>query len=409
MESTGNELSTASNNHQRYFMSIDTENTGAQRNKAHPFDPRNKCVALGVGLYEIGTGVRVCYEELYDIDGISHSKALDEFLLTKSEVTVGFNLKYDLHWIRRVLPDFFTHIIAGPIFDCQVAEFVLSYQQTQYPSLNETAIRLGDVGKLDIVATEYWDKGFDTDQVPEPILLQYLERDVDSTAFVFVRQLQEIKANNCGQIIKASMQDQKMLQEIEWNGQLYDTEQSKKAECELAKEMVKVREELCVLTNATHPQFNWSSPVQLRSLLYGGTVVYDIRVPNGTFKTGQRAGQIKYNWTQEFVSYPRLFNPPPAKKDKLPGTGKDEIKKLKATNKHTRRIKELLVLYSEMDQQLSLYYKGIPELSAEMGWSDGIIHGQLNQCVAVTGRLSSTRPNMQNVNKKTKRLFVSRF
>ena len=45
----------------------------------------------------------------------------------------------------------------------------------------------------------------------------------------------------------------------------------------------------------------------------------------------------------------------------------------------------------------------------EKAWEPNIIHGQLNQCVAATSRLSATQPNQQNIPPKMKEVLVSRY
>ena len=44
-----------------------------------------------------------------------------------------------------------------------------------------------------------------------------------------------------------------------------------------------------------------------------------------------------------------------------------------------------------------------------MNWETNVLHGQLNQCVARTGRLSSSKPNLQNFDGEIKQLFGSRY
>ena len=44
-----------------------------------------------------------------------------------------------------------------------------------------------------------------------------------------------------------------------------------------------------------------------------------------------------------------------------------------------------------------------------MNWKKDMIYGNLNQCVAVTGRLSSTKPNLQNVDPATKKYIETRY
>jgi DNA polymerase I-like protein with 3'-5' exonuclease and polymerase domains len=58
---------------------------------------------------------------------------------------------------------------------------------------------------------------------------------------------------------------------------------------------------------------------------------------------------------------------------------------------------------------VSTYYRGLLKLATELNWKENKIHGQLNQCVARTGRLSSSKPNLQNFDGGIKGLFYSRF
>ena len=60
-------------------------------------------------------------------------------------------------------------------------------------------------------------------------------------------------------------------------------------------------------------------------------------------------------------------------------------------------------------KRLTAYYQGLPELRSKMNWPVGKLHGILNQCVAKTGRLSSTKPNLQNFDGEIKQLFGSRY
>ena len=81
------------------ILCFDTENTGAQRNKANPYDPRNKCVLL-------------CTKQRDSITKEEHSvtwnpnNPVEMFELNKlmnsADVIVGMNLKYDLAWAKRL-------------------------------------------------------------------------------------------------------------------------------------------------------------------------------------------------------------------------------------------------------------------------------------------------------------------
>ncbi len=59
----------------------------------------------------------------------------------------------------------------------------------------------------------------------------------------------------------------------------------------------------------------------------------------------------------------------------------------------TYEIAQLVIDYRELDKLRATYADALPQMID----SDGRIHGNLNQTVAVTGRLSSTEPNLQNI------------
>jgi len=62
-----------------------------------------------------------------------------------------------------------------------------------------------------------------------------------------------------------------------------------------------------------------------------------------------------------------------------------------------------------LSKQYGTYFKGIPDKATESYWKDGMVYGQFNQCVATTGRLSSSGPNMQNIPESALTMFTSRF
>ncbi|MDX6530384.1 MAG: polymerase [Blastocatellia bacterium] len=59
----------------------------------------------------------------------------------------------------------------------------------------------------------------------------------------------------------------------------------------------------------------------------------------------------------------------------------------------TYELPRLIIEYRELDKLKSVYTDALPHQVA----ADGRIHGQLNQTVAATGRLSSSEPNLQNI------------
>lgn len=84
------------------------------------------------------------------------------------------------------------------------------------------------------------------------------------------------------------------------------------------------------------------------------------------------------------------------------------MRKLKLT-KEAKQIVELLKRYSELEKLRGTYLIGYSSLIEKMNWSSNTLHGTLNQCVAITGRLSSSKPNLQNADPITKVFMESKF
>ncbi len=89
-------------------------------------------------------------------------------------------------------------------------------------------------------------------------------------------------------------------------------------------------------------------------------------------------------------------------------TDEETLSALKAVGLAKKVIK-LLLERAKLAKMNSTYLQGWPNRIAEQDWQDNIIHSNLNQCVVVSGRLSSTKPNIQNPTKEAKQFCISRF
>jgi DNA polymerase I-like protein with 3'-5' exonuclease and polymerase domains len=196
---------------------------------------------------------------------------------------------------------------------------------------------------------------------------------------------------------------------MEYNGLLFDETRS----AELAEDLTEQIRRLDVLLMDYHntPDFNSNSTEHLSALLYGGTINLKRREVIGVFKTGTRAGQPKERWVDYPVIFPKLITPlrgSELAKEGFYSTDEATLKSLKGS-KNAKELVELLLRRATLEKRLSTYYEGLVKLRKEMKWSEGKLHGQLNQCVARTGRLSSSRPNLQNFDGEIKELFNTRF
>jgi DNA polymerase I-like protein with 3'-5' exonuclease and polymerase domains len=388
------------------------------QNKGNPFDVSNKLCLVGLG------------DKIYDIEYSEspYGHHLQEIRqeIESADLLVGFNIKFDLHWIRRYIND----IRFPPVWDCQLGAFILSHQQLPYPSLDKVCNSLGLGSKRNVVDNEYWSIGIDTPQVPIGILTEYLQGDLDITEKLYQYQ-KPLLLNN--KVFKLQCQDLLVLEEMEFNGMIYDTEESATRAEQCTSDIALLDKQILELVPVTG--INWNSSDHVSVVLFGGT----LRIPaildterslkDGSIKRGTKKGFRK-------VDMPRLLVPNP-KTELLPScmfkteadllyennkrvkegkavvqriysVAQDCLREYNAKSK-AKEIIDLLLRRAEMDKLLSTYFKGIPEIIQKLNWPKNEVHGNFNMCVAVTGRLSSSKPNQQNFHKEVKYLFRSRY
>jgi DNA polymerase I-like protein with 3'-5' exonuclease and polymerase domains len=193
---------------------------------------------------------------------------------------------------------------------------------------------------------------------------------------------------------------------MEATGILYDEQLCETRSQEVDDQISKIKQKL----TAYYPNvpINFGSGDHLSAFLYGGTVKEDGKEHVGFFKTGERKGQPKYkNIVIEHV-LPRLYTPlkgSELEKEGMFATDEGTLRKLKGK----KSVVNLLLELSKLEKLNGTYYKGLVKLRNEMHWPEGVLHGQFNQTIAGTGRLSSSKPNLQNFASELQDIFVSRY
>lgn len=334
-----------------------------------------------------------------------HYEDLDKTKIEPGSLLIGFNLKFDLHWLKRCGISY----DGCKVWCCQLAEFILERQTNPYPSLANTAIKYGLPAKLDVVKTEYWEKGIDTPDVPREILTEYANHDVELTYMVYLKQKEQFdKEPGLYKLFKLQCMDLLILTEMEANGLVYDKELCNKRKDETLLELEAVRKELSSVYKDV--PINFGSDNQVSCFLYGGTIKETVKEPDGFYKTGQKAGQIKYKNVVKEHTLPRMCQPlakTEAAKEGYFLTNKKTLAKLKGS--FAKKYVPLLLEVSKLEKLISSYFVGLQKTNEEFDWPDGMLHGQYNQCTARTGRLSSEKPNQQNISGKVKSIFITRM
>lgn len=303
------------------------------------------------------------------------------------------------------------------------------------------------------------------------------EGDLGNTELIFKGQLARARKYSQMKSILLNMGSLVYTIEAEYRGMYTDLPLGEQIAKELEEEIVQLKDKLMQYLPPDLPfEFNWGSRVQLSALIFGGDVKYKARVPifdedgNPTykqvtkehyeledgrlmevgeydalagdepehapslsrFKSGKRAGEpktkkVKVNdltqpktRIEEFVYRFEGFTEPDKEwEGKTPGVystssevmealGHRDIPFLKDLSRHAGAVKDLGTYFITDDGNGGK--KGMLTL---VDPDTLVIHHSLNHTATVTGRFSSTKPNLQNLSSgeksQVKKVFVSRW
>jgi DNA polymerase-1 len=320
-------------------------------------------------------------------------------IIDDHDLIIAFNLKHDLLWSRR----YGINLRGKNLWCCQYAEFCISGQTWRMPDLNTAAQNRGLEGKIN------WDWSAPFNTYPWADAAAYNARDLEIEFGLFQKQVEFLKDKvQLKRLIWNGCQDLGVTAEMEWNGLKYDHEKSLKEGNNILGRIRELEDKLRELAGL--PQFNSGSPRHVSALLFGGTIEWDEKEPfEFIYKNPKKPPITKFRTVTRNAVFPRLVEPLNGSAN-TNGFSTEEgiLKRLKATGKANEVISVLLDIRG-LDKLVGTYYHGIPKLALEMNWQNNILHGQLHHCVTGTGRLSSSKPNQQNLDYEVRTCLVTRF
>lgn len=379
------------------FLVLDVETTF----DGHVFNPNHK-------LYMVG-----CYDgttiSTYDIDYPSNPYGGEiqaiQRRIDDADILIGFNFKFDLHWLRRYGINF-QH---KPIWDLQYAEYTISGQTWRMPSLDVACTNRGIEGKSSYIYDNFWSKGIDTDLIPRHELREYLSQDLRCTWNLFQLQRDYLQERpKLKQLIWDGSQDLLVTEEMEWNGLKYNHEKSLELGNELLVDVAETDRALAEISGLDY--INWSSTQHVSAVLYGGVVKYEVKEPYlFVYKDGRTKPKVRTVSVE--TTLPRMVAPLKNSETATDGywsTDEGNLKQLRCSGVTKELINKILER-KKIKKRVDTYFHGIPKKAKEMEWAGNIIHGQLNHCVAATARLASAKPNLQNLDPEACRCLETRF
>jgi DNA polymerase I-like protein with 3'-5' exonuclease and polymerase domains len=157
--------------------------------------------------------------------------------------------------------------------------------------------------------------------------------------------------------------------------------------------------------------FNLNSNDHLSCLLYGGTIIEEVRLPVGVFKTGPKTGMPRYKVHLYEHELPKRFEPIRNSEMKKAGywsTSEDNLLKIKA-KKEGRQLLDNIIEIGKIEKLIGSYLVKFPQMLLDYRWDDGCLHGTYSHGITLTSRLASNSPNLQNAPPVMKKYITSRF
>lgn len=337
------------------------------------------------------------HQDNKNVDQRQNIKEIQEWI-NKADLLVAHNIKFDINWLRWIgikVPN-------NKLFCTSVAEYMIKGQRpTVSYKLGDTAKRYSLPVKLDKVA-EYWDAGYDTDEVPLSILIEYMMRDVELTLALYMIQKDLLMAKNMVKLAKYCFEVSGILSEAEVAGFDFDKDMAEHYVEELT-DVVKADEDR--LSEIAGFEVRCTMNQKLSVAMFGGKFKGRERVKK---RRTLKSGRVKETevWQDVVLEYPGIGIKPVDvwKSDK---TGyysckDDALKMYKARTKIQKEFITTLQRAKKNIKVIQTFYtekKDSSSLLKNIG-KDGRVHPQFNQTVTVTGRLSSKKPNGQNLPRK---------
>lgn len=281
---------------------------------------------------------------------VSALKELAAVLADSSRLKIGHNLKYDLHTFANEGIE-----VAGPYFDTMVAAHILAPDRSSV-SLDECSLR--ECGEQLQPISELIGSGakqITMRQVAVATATAYAAEDADFTWRLYEIFAPRLKEANLQSIFTdIEMPLLPVLFQMERRGILLDTEELNRQGEVLKADLKKVEAKIIKLAGV---DFNVASPDQLADVLFNKLKISAL---------GLR------------------------RKASRPSTAAAELEKIK----HSHPIVALIQEYREKAKLISTYIDALPAL---LDKKDHRLHTTFSQTIASTGRLSSMRPNLQNI------------
>ncbi len=332
---------------QQIEISFDTETTGLDANNAELVG-LSFCLTPGEGYYV------PCPSDIVEVSIILNY--FTDLFNDESKIWVGQNIKYDLLVLK-----WYGVELKGKVFDTMLAHYVIESEgRRNMDMLSAQYLGYQPIAIEELIGKKGKNQGTMRDVDLEKIK-EYAAEDADITLQlknVFTPLLKKKEVEKIFQEVESPLV--KVLADMEYEGVKVDMDFLNQYSKELETEAKRCEESVYSQAGV---RFNLSSPKQLGEVLFE-----KLQLDAKGRKT--KGGQYS--------------------------TGEDVLLKLS----HQNKIVEDILGFRELTKLKSTYVDALPQI---INKRTGRVHTSYGQAIAVTGRLSSNNPNLQNIPVRTER------
>ena len=368
---------------------------------AAPFYPDNRIVLAGYcTLYgKEMNGEKELPDELFKVT--DDPKQLCKFL-TDDALVVGHNLAFDLGYLY----PYFDKLPSFTIFDTQVFEYLSTGKSKIMPSLENTAYRLEVPFTKDTEVKERFKVGIGSDKIDRELLAKYLVEDVRATKDIFLKQ-----AKSCTSYHSMLMQGVLVTSKMSYVGMPFDVTSAQLERTTLQDKINTLSETLTEnLSKMWPPQakadFSLESPLQMATLLWGGPIktlrqapVLDEDGNHAVYKSGPKKDEHKFKTVEDQSDHPGLTMQKTRMRFERFGWKMNAdivaLERIKGCDNRAEKLCCDLLDFRQLVKSASTYFDPYIERAVL-----GRVHPSYNHTIAQTGRLTSSKPNMQNISGK---------
>ncbi|MEL6671426.1 MAG: DNA polymerase I [Bacteroidota bacterium] len=272
-----------------------------------------------------------------------------EVLASEEVLKIGQNLKYDI----LILANYGIKV-AGPMFDTMLAHYVIEPGKKHgMDALAEEYLNYKPISIETLIGPKGRKQKTMRDVDPEP-LIKYAAEDADITLQLWEKLAPEVKENKVFEEIEQPLMP--ILADMEFEGIRIDNQALEEYSEDLGQRLEKLETEIYELAGE---KFNVNSPRQLGDIMFG-----KLGLGKGEKQKKTKTGQ--YVTDESTLSFLAV-------KHELP---------------------DRILAYRSAKKLKSTYVDALPKL---INPKTGRVHTTFSQSVAVTGRLASSNPNLQNI------------